>query len=756
MYLLRLITFQLLLIVSTAGIVWAQGHEIVFIVDQSGSMHRGHGPNNSWAANDALGHRADIVLHGYDTIRQYLDDHRQTGVTHRIHVIEFGDTVLRRSDLDVSLLYDPAIAAGQNRQERAKLESFQARDMGNTNTKAALDEAVALIRTFSGVPRDRVHVVLVTDGRPAVPGTATERGSVYQQGLEAASQELARLATLDVVGIIGQENRDEYWTEWGPYWKKVSSDHAFPGKTAPELAEIVNRVVRDRLGLPALQLASNPYFCPPYLRAVTFTVFKSQRGGQARIKDALGRVITPATPNVTFITERTYDQITIEDPAPGLWEIDQLAAKTLVDPLYQQIVREDPKTAAAVRVPFTLGYRVLSNQGREFQELPQYPVGAAVKLTDPNGVETRVAMRHEGRGRFTATTPHTLTAAGTATLAFEGTTTLPNGSQHTVFALTEPLGATNKRLLVLAAGESLPAAAALRAGRTQVIPSMRLLQDPGGGPIDIRAVSNAPGKLVQFRLTDLDGTPMTGWTAVAPGSSGTLDASADVRYPLLSLDWLLRRPRAVFAEVRVDDQSLVSDYAVRALVRDGADAEFDRNAALPAMLANPLAVVMVFREWLVTYVTVLIAIALVALCGSYVGYRYLRKLGYYVSDNWILGQRVIVSFQRPFATEEEQVKRSLTGDYLRGYRRRAKGAITVGEGTDAWKPESMKIKRLFRPWLPPTVKLVYPVVDKSSKKRRYMRMTITESNVPAKLDGVDRVQVQVRVRRRGEPAASAV
>src|SRR5947209_1818536 len=81
----------------------AQGHEVIFVVDQSGSMQKAHGPGNGWAPNDPLGNRAEAIMQGYETIQNLLDSNRLTGLTYRIHVVEFGTDARPRPDLTVSM-----------------------------------------------------------------------------------------------------------------------------------------------------------------------------------------------------------------------------------------------------------------------------------------------------------------------------------------------------------------------------------------------------------------------------------------------------------------------------------------------------------------------------------------------------------------------------------------------------------------------------------------------------------------------------
>src|SRR6185503_3621667 len=185
--------------------VYAQhGHEVIFIVDQSGSMQKAHGPNGSWAPNDPLGNRVEAIMQGFETVQSLLDSNQTTGITHRMHVIEFGSRARARPDLSISITYDPTRPLGQINSVKNRIRAgLLGYGMGNTDTKAAFQEAQKLVNSLASVPPDQLHVILITDGRPFVEGSATDIGSPYQQELDRLLSELRRHATLDVIGVTG-------------------------------------------------------------------------------------------------------------------------------------------------------------------------------------------------------------------------------------------------------------------------------------------------------------------------------------------------------------------------------------------------------------------------------------------------------------------------------------------------------------------------------------------------------------------------
>lgn len=727
-------------------------------------MQKAHGPGNAWAPNDPMGNRAEAIMQGYETIQNLLDNNR-AGDAYRIHVIEFGTDARPRPDLAVSMNYDPNAPPNHVNDVKSRLRlGLLGVNLGNTNTKAAFEEVQKLIASMQVAP-DHLHIVLITDGKPYVetasaPGAPaqavpTGMGSQYQRDMDALVQTLRQRSTLDVVGITGN-NLDAYWPTWGPYWSQVSGGRAFSGRSGTEISVLVDRILRERLGLPAQTLAGSPYYCPPYLRSITFTVFKDKRGGRAQVKDALGRLVVPGATGVTYVNEVTYDRITVEEPPPGLWELDRQASRITVDLLYKQVSRLEPKALVNAQLPVRFSYNVLSESQQPFQPLPAYPVQTSLQIIDPTGAQTDVPLTYQGQGVFAANGTFQFPTYGTAHLRMTGTTVLPDKSTVTIFTHEEDLQVTNKTLLTLNSGATLPYRLSLHFGRLTARPSISVERSQTGEPMRPADFSTHPDALLEFRLLRRDGTPLTDWRPMSVAGDA-FNAETPVRVPLLSLDWLRRREEA-FAEVRVDEGALRPDFAVLKLRREGADPAVDTDAALPALRNDPLAIPVVLGESLWTYALILGIATLVLALVTHRGYRYARKLCYYVWDTWVWRQRVTLVVQPSF---QDEITKSITNDYL--FKWRGPGVkIKAGEnGGPAWKPSWLKAKRLFRPWAGEVVVRVrYPVSNGKRERMHSVILTAASASLEGNstpLAGVPaNVQALVRVKRRGRDLAARV
>ena len=740
----------------------AEEHHAVFVIDQSGSMWRSHGPEDAWPPNDPLGNRYEPVLQAYEELQSRVSSEQDTESVFILHVVEFAGGVRRHSPA-ATVRFDPAAPLTQQGVAATKsrlsgLMSPTGLDHGETDVLAALTEAADIVDGLAGVAPERILVLLVTDGKPYVGGRDAS-GPQYRAELEAVARRLTSKGVLfDVVGISSPNAA--YWPTWGPFWEQVSSPHtAYSVENATEVSPLVDEVLRKWLGLPQAMDAPSPYYCPPYLRSITFTVYKKQRGGQVEIRDSHNRLLEGGLPGVTVTDEQTYARYVMFDPPPGLWTIDGTAVEVKVEPFYRRIRRQTPETAANVGFPETFRYEVLSAEGNPFRELPQYPISVVLEIEDPGGAVTTLPLVQGDEGPFESTTPHAFDDEGVAKLRFRATTRLLDSdrTEVEVFSNADLLPISRKELLILDAGETLPAVATMRFGRLELRPELTIRRFDAPDSVAPSAVSSNPGRLVDFRMVHRDGTEIAdgpGWLDMAVSETGGLAVVGAVRRPLLSWDFLRRRPLALFAQVRIDDAALDDGLLVRELRRDepidsDLRAAFDRAGALPALVDDPLAVTVVGRESLWSY---LLLLALAA-GGAALFMILLGRLGvllaYSLSDA-LRKQTVIVVIEPVGGEEYGGTKKVLTGRRRKSFKKQAVG-IRIGDDPDHpdWQPAWLEIRRLFRPWTGQlVVKVSYPVEEGVRTRRR--STILRERDRPVRLDGMHKAEASIEVRRRGK------
>jgi len=736
-------------------------HHIIFLVDQSGSMWRRHGTDNGWAANDPGGNRVEAILQTYGELQARLDAQRNTRAAYALHVVEFAGTVHRSAPLPVAHVPGDTAAAARHAAGAALLRGLRVPSAGlndgETNPRAGLQEVTRLVQGLHA-PARRVHVVLITDGKPYLAGGGVSPGDPYAADVRRLAQALtAGGADFEVIGILGPEGREPYWPEWGGFWSSLAtSGQAHAVARAPELAPLVDDLVRRWLHLPHAFRPPNPFYCPPYLRAVTFTVFKETLGGRVVLRDALARELGPATPGVQVVDERTYTRITVQNPAPGLWELDRTASQVRYEPFYRRVQRLAPQGAVHTGLPVRFRYQVLSDQGEAFAELPDYPIQARLEVGD-DATAASVPLRHLGGGVFVSVRPFALAAGGPARVRMVGTTRLLDGTPVEVFRSEETLDVSSRNLVVLAGGASLPGAASTRFGRLVLRP--RFTPREAGDahrPLALGRVARDPRALAQLRLVRGSGEAAPGgggWRPLGPAGGEALEAEAPVRVPLVSLGWLLRRPARLYAEVRVDTAALAPDYAV-ARVTGAAPAVASDPADLPALADNPLAVPVVVREGVATWLLGMALLALALAAALALAGRAGVFVAYAAGDE-LRRRTVTVVIQSTGGGDLAEVRKNMTGRRSLSLARGRVG-VSIGDDPDApeWRPQWLKIRRLFRPWSDRVrVRLTYPVG--TGRTARRFSTTLAEgarSAVP--LNGMRRAEAYLEVRRRGQLGAS--
>ncbi len=732
---------------------------VIFLIDQSGSMWRAHGPDDSWPPNDREDRRIDMVAYTFDSLDRHLASRRNPNESYVIHVVEFAGRVRRHGPFTLS--FDPLRSSHvvQNFKQLINvLKTPQGIDDGQTDTRRGLAEVVQLIGGLRQVPGNQVYVLLITDGKPYV-----EAGGINIANRPEYVQEMTALANtitgggahFDVIGLIGPANRDRYWDYWGSFWSRVSSPNTTYGvEDETEIVETVDEILHKWFELPPAQRVGNPFVCPPYLESVTFTVFRKVPDAQVAIYDANGRLLEDHLPDVTIQDDgRTYLRITVENPLPGLWELDRDASSIQYESFYQQIQRLEPIAPASVGDPRYFRYQVLSGRGQSFREDPRYPITTELGVTEADGISYTVSLQVAEGGIFASANTHALAAEGSAQLALRATTILPeNGEEAEVFRYDELLAVTANELLVLAAGTSLPRARKLWFTRLKFEPQFAIERfNATGQTVPLSQISSRPGELVELRLVFSDGRPLDGveWQKLTVSESGELVTTVATRVPLTLRNWLLREKRDLFVEVRIDDQVVNEGMLIREVKRDALPALIDRTQASPTLLNSPLAVPLVVQEGLVSYLLTWILL----LGTAYLLWRLLRAGSFLLGDK-LRRQTVKVVIQPRGGSDYEGTTKYLTGRRAMHFRKPARVQIAFGDDPDKpdWEPRWLKITRLFRPWTGRVVvKLTYPVM--LGAKDKAFSTILLEEDRPKVLDGMSKAEAYLEVRRRGRLAS---
>lgn len=403
--------------------------DLAVAVDQSGSMWGN--PSVHPGKNDPWQHRIGATK---NIVYRLIQNAADTGAIHRFSVVEFADEAKVPLSGQV-IRADKADPAALDRV-RARLETaVSAKDWGNTNTAAALEAALgelrAMRRSDPPGPRRRV-VLLITDGRPVVPGETPD--AVRERIRTHAS----RLATEGVeLWVVGLNDADNYWTAGdGTFWEELAGrNHARLAENASAaMPSIFQDIVDDWLGVRSTVVRGDRYECPPYLRRIVFNVTFGRPRGDVTILDPDNRPV-PRSAGGPAVTPGTFALFTVDDPKPGTYTIqrDASRAETIhVEELSAAVERLEPRGESDANVETPLVFLARQASGDPVRAVAEHPIDASISVTDSLGNRADLPATVRPDGRFTASWKPAKTGRYRAIL--RGLVRLPDGTPYDVFA----------------------------------------------------------------------------------------------------------------------------------------------------------------------------------------------------------------------------------------------------------------------------------------------------------------------------------
>jgi uncharacterized protein YegL len=393
----------------------AAGLDLVFVLDQSGSMSKKDG---SKANNDPLGLRVEFL----GKLRKNLVAEAARGYTTRISVVEFGSRdgkPGKRPETTLKGKVVPPVGtgrdSGQVEQDLSNaFDGIKALSRGDTDHPEALKLAQRELEDFARAPLavpmggkagDRQPVVmLITDGKPYT-NTLSE-SELLRQARDAVRQFAGRVPEVKfgVVGLGDTESR--YWYSacdqqgCGQFWKDLTTKApdgqgiAYLANPYSRFEPLLNDVYRKLTGREGACGQDNAAV-PPYLRALNLTVSFSQYGlplSALDIHDPQGNKIMPGPGDKA---DKLGVAFRVPYPQPGQWQLRKASADYEVCLDYEreeaQLIK--PANPPAQNLPTEIRYR-LAGRGPndEFQEQPGFPVNFTVTIKDPLGKETVLSL----------------------------------------------------------------------------------------------------------------------------------------------------------------------------------------------------------------------------------------------------------------------------------------------------------------------------------------------------------------------------
>ncbi|MBN1564129.1 MAG: VWA domain-containing protein [Anaerolineae bacterium] len=546
------------------------GLDLLFLVDQSGSMGGADFGYPDREATDPLQLRFEAVQYALDTLGEYrllvAPD-----LTVRAAVINFGDdAVVTLNWTEVAPTQMEWDNTRQGILDQLSANTFGSVNLGNTNFVSAFEMAQTMFDTLPPDPNQshlRV-IILFTDGQPCVvsgPNFFSCESALGQQQHMDTVNDLVQRAFPPLayqIYVLALDATGDVWQTRSADWQSVVGlpERATLVETNQQvgvqfyriLAQVVSSTGEDQTsgGLTdAQQLVPgiNTVFVPPYQRLMRVSLFKSSNSpGVLSITQSNGLPLAANDPDVTISNQdRPIEVWTIVNPVPGDWVFEVGSQNDRID-IYLELIPLDVTadvTGGSFRqyddVPLTVTLTDATTQTPLNSYPPPYDLAVEARLTLPDGTETRLPLTSTQPGAYSTVYPADLN--GTYTLGLTASVTLPTGEDYIIFDQSDLNTFTVSELILQV--DDFPADAYLVGEEVQL--TARVVDDAGtivqdsAIQITARVVDALDTEIVPVEFTDPDGdgqyTAGITWTEAMTNGSLYLDVSAQSSAPIGSV-----------------------------------------------------------------------------------------------------------------------------------------------------------------------------------------------------------------------------
>ncbi len=457
-----LFTGKIGLVTTTHAQNTYDGIDVIFLVDQSGSMGgRAFGATSGDAARDPYGLRFEGVQYAFSTLRAYQLVAQDSAVF-RMAVVGFGD------QQEISLPWTEISRAPDWESEATRLTeqlsaaAFGERNLGNTDFLGAYEQAAQL---FSQLPANENHlrvIILLSDGAPCAPSRFTDINCSRISDQMTHMEEVQALTNSTFpqpnhhLFVIAVDENNLYWATFAPLWNNVvqSSTNARRVTTATEVGQQFLQILTDMLrlmrgttagpgevigqevvlsgtGIPTAIAVS------PYNQIMRITVFKSQPDVSIVLSTPQNQPLTVNTPGVQVNGQSSpIETWTITNPVPGNWTLLTSADVSLMD-VYLDLLQASPEidisqTTITRYLPVNLTLQIVDSGGITLPQYndPRYRLAVEVTAIEPNGNRVQVNLEADEFGVYTAA--YTPTQVGVTRFALVATTQNVDGTTLTL------------------------------------------------------------------------------------------------------------------------------------------------------------------------------------------------------------------------------------------------------------------------------------------------------------------------------------
>lgn len=444
------------------------GLDLVFLVDQSGSMER----------NDPHSQRANTIK----WVLQYLgidNLYARQDANHRVGIVSFGT----EATTDLPLTSLKTIDENDWNTLYNDLQSKAiAKDMTNTDVLLGLEEVLRVFETAPPRPPGSTStkgIIILTDGAPYRDGwqddpryAGTNFYTPYfrdirtfiDENLPRASE--SRSVDGFHIWVLGLNNTEDSgqtpapgtsWVDQKAYWDSVVNPFSNVDRVRridsdrnAKLPDPVVRVLDTMMVGGVCNDSENPtdkpsciieenFIVPPYVARADFSVFKPGPGSEIAFFTPDGQLLD-RNGSAVKVTEtgEVIETISVENPTPGQWrwqKVDSSAgtATVVFQPLFAQANLVEPSKSQDLFDTVTLNVELRDLSGQRIKELDQYPIVASARVIDPSGQSTSFEMLSQGDGTWQATQSMVLDQPGNYRVSLTGTTKNAAGDEVNLF-----------------------------------------------------------------------------------------------------------------------------------------------------------------------------------------------------------------------------------------------------------------------------------------------------------------------------------
>jgi hypothetical protein len=560
----------IVLIISPA-VVAAQGNnsvpegaDIIFLVDQSGSMSAGTITNRQdWRCSpvtrpdcprttptDPDGLAIDAIDDGVAPILEHMalrkwdqDRANDPPEEYRFGLVLFGGSGSQDANAVIAV---PLTRIEIERDSEGGIYSniadqlpTEARNLGETAFSHAFTVVCEMLNCSTPPPPQRKRVVvLLTDGQPSLDAIAFDGGNPGPY-FDALSQRHVDLFSTSELWVLGLDRTNQFWSNNSPFWEEIAPDRTFRLTDPKDIAVKLREIARATVGTPpgvASDCNGNSFTIDPYRTILTLILEYPDEDSLARFQMPNDQVLTKTMDQVLGYTRGPQSEtFIIKDPPPGEWQCELVGSGVI--PRFRSIqgafdldtVEIKPLTTGPLSpcrdFNLTVSYR--DANGKIVSELPDYQLQHTITITADGQPKTYTLVPDQDRRDRWRINGMATTGEQGGDYPVRVDVKLPNGTP--VFSDTQQVISVDPRLpcmqIVAPNNQSV---SAIHEQLSQTSVDLRVQLTQGGQPATLTDIFREDlSHIVTGKLEGPDNFTSTVQLRPVAGQPGTFTASVD-------------------------------------------------------------------------------------------------------------------------------------------------------------------------------------------------------------------------------------